>query len=138
MTDLDRKVFRVVNLLRDFVRVSEEDDDEATTAIYEEDGQTTVLGETVVHEEDDQIRELLDSTNGSTLKVAVMLRTSLFAFAWARRRKQAPTPIEVYQRSNTVVADHLRECPLAFPSCLACVVAFSDSSGLGSIVTETH
>ena len=75
----------------------------------------------VVHESD-HIRSDSFEAESDAVKIAVMLRTSLFG-GWARTIKTAPSPKVVYEIANPVVAEHLRHHSLKLPSFEACLAA---------------
>ena len=76
----------------------------------------------VVHEDDHDRSEGFD-VNGRSLKMTAMLRTSLFGDGRARGNKNPPSPKEVYERANPVVAQHLKDHCLKLPSLEACLAA---------------
>ena len=79
--------------------------------------------EHVVTHEDDHDRSECFDVDGRSLKITAMLRTSLFGAGYGRTTKNPPSPKEVYERANPVVAQHLRDHCLKLPSFEACLAA---------------
>ena len=76
----------------------------------------------VIHESDHDRSDSLE-VEGTSLKITVMLRTSLFGAGYGRTIKTPPSPKVVYERANCVVAQHLRDHSLKLPSFEACLTA---------------
>ena len=57
------------------------------------------------------------------VQVAVMLRTDIVSGARAHAMKTTPSPTEVYEVANSVVAQHLATKGLHLPAFSACVAA---------------
>ena len=76
----------------------------------------------VIHESDHDRSESFD-VNGRSLKITLMLRTSLFANSMGRILKTPPSPKMVYERANVVVAQQLKDHCLKLPSFEACLAA---------------
>ena len=86
----------------------------------------------IFHEEKHgRAEQLLTANDGVPLKVAIMLRTSLFAYCRARKMSAMPTPRIVYDRANAVVAKHLRDSKLVLPSYQECLAAMKLMGKLG-------
>ena len=85
-------------------------------------GNLCAVSHQIVHDEEKHGRAEHLWANGDTLKVMIMLRTSLFSKCRSRRMNGVPTPKVVYDRCNAVVAKHLRDSKLllpSYPECLA-------------------
>ena len=76
----------------------------------------------VIHESDHDRSESFD-VKGRSVKITVMLRTSLFGAGYGRTIKTPPSPKIVYERINPVVAQHLKDYCLKLPSFEACLAA---------------
>ena len=76
----------------------------------------------VIHESDHDRSESFD-VDGRSLKITVMLRTSLFAASYGRTTIKPPSPKIVYDRANAAVAQHLKDHCLKLPSFEACLAA---------------
>ena len=85
-------------------------------------GNLCAVSHQIVHDEKHGRAEHL-MANGDTLKVTIMLRTSLFSYCRSRRMNGVPAPKVVYDRCNAVVAKHLREGKLLLPSYQDCLAA---------------
>ena len=57
------------------------------------------------------------------VRIAVMLRSNVFAAARARTMNGQPSPAEVYNVVNAAVAEHLAKECLRLPTFSACVAA---------------
>ena len=57
--------------------------------------------------------------DGQGYEIAVMLRTNVFSASRARKMKGKPTPTDVYDLVNAVVAKHIANEPLTLPSFVA-------------------
>ena len=85
-------------------------------------GNLCAVSHQIVHDEEKHGRAEHLIANGDTLKVTIMLRTSLFSYCRSRRMNGVPAPKVVYDRCNAVVAKHLRDSELllpSYPECLA-------------------
>ncbi len=76
----------------------------------------------------------LFGTGDRAVQIAIMLRSDVFRHNRARKRGGKPTPTDMFDIVNTVVATHLGAEPLLLPDFAS--VARWDSSGAGSALPE--
>ena len=62
-----------------------------------------------------------DSASDGGLQIAVMLRSDVFRHARARQLQGKPSPVDMYDIVNEVVAEHLATQPMILPDFAAVV-----------------
>ena len=73
------------------------------------------------------------SAQTQRLHIAVMIRSDFFRHAQSRRLSGRPTPAEVYEAVNQIVARELRQRPLLLPTLCECM-----ASCAGTKKSESH
>jgi hypothetical protein len=58
--------------------------------------------------------------------IAVMLRTDVFRYSRSRRLSGRPSPVDMYERVNGIVAEHLATEPLLIPDFATVLQQYSD------------
>ena len=89
-------------------------------------GNRTAAVHQVVHDDSAVGRETFEGVSGARYKVAVVLRTSVFADSRARTAPSSPGPKRVYEAATRAVVAALRAEALALPAlheCLRCYEA---------------